>query len=509
MSTPFPPRTAPTLIAASVGCAFTVLDTNVVGIALPLIGRDLGARFADLQWVVASYALCFAALLLPAGSVADRFGRKRTLLGGIALFGVASLLCGSAWSPSTLSAARALQGVGAAFLLSPALATIGHVFHDEAERGRAWATWGGIMGLTMAVSPILGGIVAGSLGWRWAFFINAPLCAALAAAVALLIEESHGGRMARLDPAGIGLFALSMFGVTWGLVSGQGQGWTSGSALLGFTVGAAGLAAFVRVERARASPMLDLSLFRSRPLVGAVTAMFAYASCAQVMASLLPQLLQNGLGRSPLEAGFGMLPFALAMLAFPYAGRRLPAATSGPTLVTGLAVVAVGCAATSLGAHLGTPIGIAAGMFVLGAGGGLLNGETQKAIMGALPRERAGMASGLGTTARFSGILLGYAFLTAVLATGIKGALASDPTFGAAFADALAAGGVDAAVREMSPQPLDWAMARARTAYADGFAALLAVAAAAAACAALAVHRLNRGRKGAPWPWSTRSAGSR
>ena len=167
----------------------TVLDTNVVAVVLPTIACDLGASFADVEWVVSTYVLCFAALLLPAGSIADRFGGRKVFLGGIGLFALASLLCGDAPSAPALYLARGAQGVGAALLLAPALAIIGHGFHDEAERARAWAIWGGIMGLTMVLAPIIGGVIAYGLGWRWAFYANVPVCALLGTAVLPLIAR--------------------------------------------------------------------------------------------------------------------------------------------------------------------------------------------------------------------------------------------------------------------------------------------------------------------------------
>jgi EmrB/QacA subfamily drug resistance transporter len=475
----------------------TVLDTNVVGVVLPTIAGDLGARFADIEWVIGSYVLCFASLLLPAGAIADRFGRRRVFLAGIAVFALASLLCGFASSAIALCSARAMQGIGAAFLLAPALAIIGHTFHDESERNRAWALWGGMMGLTMALSPIIGGVIASSLGWRWAFFINAPICALLGLAVLLWIEESCDEKAGALDPAGISLFAATMFGFTMGLINGQDRGWSSLPALVGFGIGICGAVAFVLVERAQPRPMLDLTLFRLPRFVGAVLAMFAYAACAQVMASLLPQFLQNGLGRSPLEAGFAMLPFAVAMLAFPYVGRRLGRdMSSGRVLVLGLCVVASGNALTSLGAHLSAAAPVAAGMLVLGAGGGLLNGETQKAIMSSIPRDRAGMASGISTTSRFSGILLGFALLSGILSTVTRASLAGDaqgPING--FADAAASGDLQSALIGLTTQARELAIAQAHAAYAGGFSAALATAAAGAVAAALCVHLLMRTRK--------------
>jgi EmrB/QacA subfamily drug resistance transporter len=491
------------LLTASTGCAMTVLDTNIVGIVLPTIARDLGASFADIEWVISSYVLCFASLLLPAGAIADRFGRRRVFLIGITVFAVASLLCGLAGSPTALYVARAFQGVGAAFLLASALAIIGHSFHEERERNRAWTIWGGMMGLTMVLAPVIGGLIAFALGWRWAFYINVPICAVLGSAVVMLVDESRDKDARKLDPAGILLFSVAMFGLTSGLIDGQAHGWSSRGALAGFSAGLLGLVAFVVVESIQQRPMLDLTLFRRSRFVGAVLAMFAYASCAQVMASLLPLFLQNGLGRTPLEAGFAMLPFALAMLAFPYVGRRLARyLASHQVLVLGLAVVGAGNALTGWGAHSGIWPLVMMGMAFLGSGGGLLNGETQKAIMGTVPRDRAGMASGISTTSRFSGILLGFAVLSGVLATVTRNWLTNAACAGGMacnhvqrFADAVVAGDLPQAIAGMEASARDLAVTQARLAYSGGFAAALLVAAAIAGLSALLVGALMRDRK--------------
>ncbi|MDF0490109.1 MFS transporter [Sphingomonas sp. H39-1-10] len=488
------------LLTASTGCAMTVLDTNVVGIVLPTIARDLGASFADIEWVIGSYVLCFASLLLPAGSIADRFGRRRVFFAGVVFFAVASILCGIATTALGLSVARALQGVGAAFLLAPALAIIGHSFHGEAERSRAWAIWGGMMGLTMALSPIIGGVIANLLGWRWAFFINAPICIALCTAVVLLIEESRDPDAGKPDPAGIALFALSMFFLTAALIYGQEHGWGAPVTLIGFALGICGFALFVAVERAQVRPMLDLQLFRRPAFIGAVLAMFAYAGSAQVMASLLPQFLQNGMGRGPLEAGFAMLPFALAMLAFPYVGRKLGRRlVSRQVLVLGLLVVAAGNALTSWGASLGQSMIVMVGMLILGAGGGLLNGETQKAIMGVAPRDRAGMASGISTTSRFSGILLAFALLSGILSTATRGHLTASAcrsgagcTIDRRFADAVVSGDLPQALAGLTGTARELAIAQAQLAYRAGFSTALIAAAIGAAIAAILVGRLMR-----------------
>lgn len=495
------------LLVASVGCAMTVLDTNIVAIVLPTLARDLGASFADVEWVISAYVLSFASLLLPAGAIADRFGRRTIFLLGIFVFAVTSLLCGLAPSARALYVARALQGAGAAFLLAPALAIIGHTFHDEKERNKAWAIWGGMMGLTMVLAPILGGIIGFYLGWRWAFYVNAPICILLAAAVALWVPESRDRNARRLDPAGIVFFAGAMFGLTSGLINGQAHGWGTWQSTAGFAVGIISFAIFIAVETVQQRPMLDLSLFRLPRFIGAVLAMFAYAACAQVMASLLPLYFQNGLGRPALEAGFAMLPFALAMLILPQIGRWLSRfMSSAQVLVLGLVIVCLGNAMTGLGALQGRLSLVIVGMILLGSGGGLLNGETQKAIMGSVPRDRAGMASGISTTSRFSGILLGFAILSGVLATfarqqlemAANGAIGLRPSDARRFADAVVAGDLPMATKLVAIEHQDIAALVARQAYSTGFSTALFAAAAMAAIAAVSVAVLMRNPRQEP-----------
>lgn len=476
-------------VAASAGCALTVLDANVVAVILPGIASEFRASFADVQWVISAYVLCFASLLLPAGSIADRFGRRRVYVAGLLGFAIASFLCGAAPTSSALYLARAAQGVGAAFMLAPALAIIAHFFHEPAARDRAWALWGGIMGATMVLAPILGGLLAAGLGWRWAFYLNVPVCVLLGVAC-VRIPESRADGIRPLDPPGILLFATTMFAVTWTAVQGQAHGWVTMGTISGFAVAVASAAMFVVVEARRSEPMIEPALFRSPRLVAAVLAMFAYAACAQVMATLLPQYLQNGAGMSALGAGVAMLPFAVAMLVFPYVGRWLGRrVTSFGLLSIGLAAVGCGDALVACGAWYGRPGVLFCGMVLLGSGGGVLNGETQKGVMNNLPHGRAGIASGISTTARFSGILLGFGLLSSVLGSVVRGTVTrSDPAFG----DAVAAGSMDAYVSGMTGSAAHAALVVARHAYASGFGAAMSVAAALGWGAALLVRSLSR-----------------
>lgn len=409
------------LLTASTGCAMTVLDTNIVGIILPTIARDLNASFADMEWVISTYVLCFATLLLPSGAIADKFGRKRIFLLGIAIFIAASVACGLAPTASMLYIARAVQGVGAALLLPAALAIIGHAFPTPAERARAWAVWGAMMGLTMVLSPIIGGVINTYFGWRWAFHINAPICALLALAVLKTITESRNPHARKLDVPGIILFVCAMFLLTWALILAPEHGWLNDVVLFRALSGGALFILFLLVERYQKHAMLDLTLFRSAPFVGAVIAMFAYAASAQVMASLLPLFLQNARGQTALIAGLAMLPFALAMLLLPYVGRRLAHVMSSFQILTlGLLIVMTGNLLLAYAATTHHQVLLIIAMAVLGSGGGLLNGETQKAVMSTIPPDRSGMGSGISTTSRFTGILLGFASLGGIVAAGIQ-----------------------------------------------------------------------------------------
>jgi len=424
------------LLPASVGCAMTLLDTNVVAMAVPEIARNLNASPAGAQWIISAFFLTFASSLLPAGVVADRLGRRFVLLLGLTGLSATSLICGLAPGMIWLQLGRGMQGVAMAFVLSPALALIGHRFRGAAERNFAWAIWGGVMGVTMVVAPIGGGLIVQSFGWRWAFFLNIPICVVLAAAILAYAQESRDITRGGLDPLGILLFAASMFGLIWGLINAQAQGWKSAMTLAGFALGLSALIGFIVAERVQRNAMLNLGLFRDPKFVGAVWAMFAYAATAQVMASLLPVFLQNGAGLSAATAGFAMLPFALAMLVFPYFGAQLGRRySSAAILALGLVTVAVGNMLAGWGAcsHI-WPLFLF-GTFVIGSGAGLLNGETQKAVMMAIPPNEAGVASGISTTARFSGILIGFTALNTVLAfsTGAirrsgSGPLAADQT---------------------------------------------------------------------------------
>jgi EmrB/QacA subfamily drug resistance transporter len=405
------------MLPCCAGAPFLImLDTNIVAVSLPSIARDLRGGFTDVEWVVSAYILPFAALLMPAGALADRLGRRRMLIVGLSIFTFASFLCGAAPNLGTLNGARALQAVGAALQLTSSLAVVAQGF-EPYERARVYAIWGTVMGMAPSLGPILGGIVTSYLGWRWAFYINLPLGVGLIALAMTSVAESRDPKASGLDYPGIILFGAGLFSVVWALIDANRIDWESAT-IIRIAVGAAFLVAFVFAERRHRRPMIDLSIFRDPTVVGAAVAMLGYAASAQVMMTILPLYLQDAFVLSPAIAGLAMTPFALPLLIGPSVGGKLATRMSSRAILTfGLGLVALGNAIAAAAVLADLAYWTAAiGMFITGSGAGLLNSETAKAQVSSVPPERAGMASGLASTTRFIGIIAGVAGLGAVLA---------------------------------------------------------------------------------------------
>ncbi|MBA4503278.1 MFS transporter [Marinobacterium marinum] len=487
------------LLTASAACALTIFDTNLLGVIMPMLVADMGVDFAQMAWVMSGFLLSFASLLLVAGALADHYGRKRILLLGLGLYGGAALASGLAPEVGLLIAARILQGAGAAFLLAPALAIIGQTFRAPEEAVKAWAIWGSLMGLTMVTAPLLSSLVGAGLGWRWALGMMMPICALLMWQVMRLIDESSAPRPQAFDWLGAALFSLTMLAGSWSLIRGPEIGWSSALVLGPLLAGAVLLTAFIVRELAVSNPMLQLRLFASPAFVGAVAAMLGYAAAAQVMAAFLPVYLQKGLGVSLVWTGVALLPFALAMLIFPMVGRRLSAwLQSWQLLGLGLAIIALGNLGLAAAVKADSSMGFFICMACLGAGGGLINGETQKAILGTVSADQVGMASGISTTARFLAMLIGYAGLSSVLLSGVRAELQVQlcPPSGcwltADLVTSVAAGEWMRAEYEGSPLASSFAL----QGYQAGFSALFEVAAIVALVAVACVLLLMRRSKG-------------
>src|SRR3954449_12200305 len=324
-----------TLVAVGLATFMTYLDNNIVNVAIPDIQRELGLSTAGIEWVVSGYILTFAGLLLAGGRLADAFGRRRLFLIGLAIFTASSLFAGLATDATTLIAARALQGIGAAAVTPTTLAIISATFTDRRERNAAVGIWGGVGALALAVGPVLGGLLTQHVSWEWIFWINVPVGIATMALGAWAIQESREDEARGLDLAGLGLSTVSLFALTWALIEGHDRGWTSTGILTAFAVAALSALVFVAVERRVAEPMVDVSLFARREYTGGIVALMLWAFGLFGIYFFTSIYLQQALGFSPTEAGLAFLPMASAMVISAIVSDRVALAVGAHRSVAG------------------------------------------------------------------------------------------------------------------------------------------------------------------------------
>ncbi|MFD5203953.1 DHA2 family efflux MFS transporter permease subunit [Streptomyces sp. NPDC058375] len=394
-----------------------LLDNTVLNVAIPSLTKELDASTADVQWMINAYAIVQAGLLLTAGSSADRYGRKKMLMVGLALFGVGSLVAGLAQSSGQLIAARAGMGVGGALLLTTTLAVVVQIFDDE-ERVKAIGIWSTVSSLGFAAGPLFGGFVLEHFWWGAIFLINIPVALIALAAVVRLVPESKSGQGERPDLLGALLSTIGMTAVVFAIISGPEHGWGSGRVLLTAFLGFAVLAGFVLWELHTPSPMLDMHFFRNQKFTGAVAGVILVAFGMTGSLFLLTQHLQFVLGYGPLEAGLRTAPMALTVVALNLTGlgARLVRKFGTPLVIaTGMSCLAAGLAAIAVLGGGGGYGGMLFGLVVMGAGVALAMPAMANAIMSAIPPEKAGVGAGVnGTLAEF-GNGLGVAVLGAVL----------------------------------------------------------------------------------------------
>jgi len=427
-----------TLALASLGLFMVALDTLVVTTALPVIRIDLGASLPDLEWTVNVYNLAFACLLLTGAALGDRFGRRRMFAIGLSLFTAASAAAALSPSVGALIAARAAQGAGAALVMPLTLTLISAAFPAE-KRGAAIGIWGGIAGLAVAAGPVVGGAVVDGINWHWIFWLNVPLGLALIPLSLARLTESFGPRP-QLDLVGLPLAAAGMFALTWGLVRSSTVGWGSVEVVAALVGGAALVTAFLAWERRARSPMLPLELFRYRGFSTAnAVSFFMYAGLFGTL-FLMAQFLQNALGYSPLQAGIRLLPWtATPMLIAPIAGGLADRFGNRPFMVLGMVMQAVGLGWVAL---IASPdigylqLGLA--LTVAGVGTSLCWPTVANSVMGSVPLQEAGVASGANSSLRELGGVFGVAVLAAVFTR--QGVYASPQTFVDGFQPALLVG---------------------------------------------------------------------
>jgi EmrB/QacA subfamily drug resistance transporter len=404
-----------TLIAVSVATFMLLLDITVVNVALPSIREDLGASFTDLQWVVDAYALTLAALVLTAGSLADRLGRRRLFAVGLGIFSAASLLCGLAPDPTFLNVARALQGVGGAVMFAVSLALIAQEFPAGRERGTAMGLYGATIGVAVAIGPLVGGALTDGLGWQSIFFLNVPIGAAAIVITYLKLRETRDPHATRIDWPGVATFSGALFLLVLALVRGNDEGWGSTLIVTLLAASTAMLVAFIAVERRVAEPMLPLGLFKIRSFTGVQLAAFAVSGSLFALFLYLTLYLQNYLGYSPFQAGLRYLPITLAsFVAAPISGALLSRIPARIMMSTGLAIAGVGLLLMSgveAGDEWTTLLG---GFLVAGGGVGLLNPVIADVAVSVVPKERSGMAAGINDTFRQVGVAVGIAVWGAI-----------------------------------------------------------------------------------------------
>ncbi|HWH96237.1 MAG TPA: MFS transporter [Baekduia sp.] len=435
------------------------IDNTILNVALPSIRGDLDANASESQWIVDSYLLLFAGLLLVGGTLGDRFGRRKALLAGLAIFGTGSLLAGLSHSAHQLIACRALMGVGSAAIMPATLSIITNIFPAD-ERPRAIAAWAGVSGLGVALGPIAGGALIEQFDWSSVFFVNLPIVVVALVAGAILIPDSRDPAKPRLDLVGAGLSTAGLSAIVWGLIEASDRGWTALSILGAFGAGAAVLAAFFAWELRAEHAMLDVAIFRNMRF-SAASASVTFVFFALMGSSfVLTSYLQTVMGFSALGAGVRMLPLAFGLGFGARISVRLVAAVGTKIIVaSGLAIVASSLAmltAATVDSGYGL---VAASEALMGLGMGICMAPGTDAIMGSLPPERAGVGSAVNDVVREVGGALGVAVIGSVLTSTYSPAMddatrglpahaagAAADSVGAAHQVATALGG-DAGVR--------------------------------------------------------------
>jgi len=401
------------LLATILGSALAAIDMTAVGVALPAIGRDFRSSFAALQWVVTGYTLTLSGLLLVAGALGDRFGRKRVFLLGVVWFAVASLLCGLAPSAALLVAARALQGIGAALLTPGSLAILEASFRPQ-DRARAVGAWSGFGGVAAAVGPLLGGWLVQALSWRLIFAINLPIALGVVLVAWRHVPETRDAEASGVDIAGGALVTCGLVGLTFGLIEGPARGWRPVS-VIAVAAGVALLAAFVFWERRTSSPMMSPDLFASRQFTFTNVVTFVIYGALGGLLFLLPMELQQVAGYTPLRAGLALLPVTVLMLLLSARSAAL-AARIGPRLQMSVGPLLVGAGFALLmrvAADSSYTTRVLPGVVVLGLGLATTVAPLTATVLAAVPERHAGMASAVNNDVARAAALITVAVLPA------------------------------------------------------------------------------------------------
>lgn len=406
-----------TLCVLSMCVVVIGIDNTVLNVALPTIVDKLGATGSDLQWIVDAYTIVFACLLLTAGSLGDRYGRKRALQFGLIWFGTFSAFASLASSPDMLIITRAFMGLGAAFIYPTTLSIITNTFHVPSERARAIGMWAGVAGVGIALGPLLGGLLVENFGWPAVFLINVPVCATAVLLAHWFVPDSSAPDESPLDPLGALLSVVALVAILFAIIEAPDHGWTAPVVVGSFVTGATFLACFIWWERTTPRPMLDVRIFKN-PRFSAASATITLTQFAMFGSTfLLTQYFQFRLGYSPLKSGIMLMPVAIGlMVGSPNAPRLVR--RFGTTRVVVVGLLAVSAATTCYTSDaLMSSFAIGFGIrLVYGLGMGITMAPVTESIMGSMPRERAGVGSAINDTTRQTGGALGVAVLGSIFA---------------------------------------------------------------------------------------------
>ena len=402
------------------------VDITALNVALPAIGQDLDAGVSGLQWTVDAFIVVMASLLMFAGAMGDRLGRRRVFVTGLALFSTASVLCAVAPTVELLIAARALQGVGAAMLNPVAMSIITNTFTDPRERAQAVGVWGAVFGISMALGPIVGGALVAAAGWEAIFFLNVPIGLAAIALTLRFIPESRAPRARRFDPVGQVLVFVLLSTLTFSIIEAPARGWTSPLIVVTLSAAAGALTGLLVYEPRRDEPLIDLRFFRSTPFSASIVISVAAFAAFGGFLFLNTLYLQQVRGLSPVQAGLAVLPMALMTIVMsPISGRIVGRRGPQLPLVSSGAATLIGCAMLT-GISPTTPFAqLIAAYVVFGFGFGLVNAPITNAAVSGMPRAQAGVAAAIATTSRQVGQALGVAVVGAI-ATAHATGTASD-----------------------------------------------------------------------------------
>jgi EmrB/QacA subfamily drug resistance transporter len=408
-----------TLAVVCLATAMLMLDIAVVNTALPKIAHDLHSGLIGVQWIVDAYTLALATVVLTAGALADRVGRRRVFGTGMALFTLASLGCALAQDITVLDVARAVQGLAAALLFASSLAVLADAFSDEGERAKAFAAYGATIGASFALGPLVGGALTSGIDWRAVFFVNLPLGVAGLVFTSLWVRESRDSVVRRVDWAGQVTFGAGLFLLVLALLRGNSDGWGSGAILAELIGGAALLAAALAIESRVREPMLPLTFFRRRPFAAAQVAAFAISASFFALFLYSTLYLQEIVHLSPIETGLAYIPstfliFVVSALSAQFASKVAPAVL----VAAGLALVAIGLAVMLIADEHSTWLALQPGLLLAGLGTGLVNPSLASLAIGALEADQSGLAAGVNDAFRQTGIAVGVAVFGALVPAG-------------------------------------------------------------------------------------------